>query len=33
MRLIDRLRRDDTEIEGALAMILLAAAHPAARIG
>lgn len=33
MRLIDRLRPEDTEIEGALAMILLTAARRAARIG
>jgi len=33
MRLIDRLRRYDTEIEGAVAMLLLAAARPAARTG
>jgi len=33
MRLIDRLRRNDPEIEGAVAMLLLTAARPAARIG
>jgi len=33
MRLIDRLRPDDAEIEGALAMMLLTAARRAARIG
>lgn len=33
MRLLDRLRPDDPEIEGALAMMLLTAARRAARIG
>ncbi|QRY66767.1 RNA polymerase subunit sigma-24 [Ensifer sp. PDNC004] len=33
MRMIDRLRPEDPEIEGALAMILLTAARRAARIG
>ncbi len=33
MRLIDRLRPDDAEIEGALAMMLLTAARRGARIG
>jgi predicted RNA polymerase sigma factor len=33
MRLIDRLRPEDAEIEGALAMMLLTAARRAARIG
>lgn len=33
MRLIDQLRPDDAEIEGALAMMLLTAARRAARIG
>ncbi len=33
IRLIDRLRPDDAEIEGALAMMLLTAARRAARIG
>ncbi|MCU0907432.1 MAG: RNA polymerase [Rhodobacteraceae bacterium] len=33
MRLIDRLRPDDAEIEGALAMMLLTGARRAARIG
>jgi RNA polymerase sigma factor (sigma-70 family) len=33
MRLIDRLRPDDAEIEGALAMIMLTAARHRARIG
>lgn len=33
MRLIDRLRPEDSEIEGALAMMLLTAARRAARIG